>query len=101
MKDVDDYGQSRNERLIRAFAEQFQPALRVCQTLKINNLQADDGWTCSIWNSEHSIGVTAVVHGPGLLHAFVEASGESDPDDAAKVGKAMAAALFGALGNGW
>lgn len=85
--------QSANERIMRAFAAQFDPPLTVGSTQRINNVKANDAWTCSLWNEGRGIGVTAVVHGKQLLHAFIEASGESDPDDAAQVARVMAKAL--------
>jgi hypothetical protein len=86
-------GPSRNEQIIRAFAGQFNPPLPVVATLKLNNVPARDGWQAAWWSNDRGIGVTAVVHGNGLLHAFIEASGQSDPPDAAEVGKVMAKAL--------
>jgi hypothetical protein len=86
-------GQTRNEQIIRAFARQFTPPLPVVATMKINNVPARDGWMSSWWSEDRGLGITAVVHGPGLLHAFIEASGESDPEDAAETGKVMAKAL--------
>jgi hypothetical protein len=91
--DLPENGMSKNERVIRAFAAQFDPPLPVCGTQRLNNVPARDGWQAAWWSEDRGLGVTAVVHGNGLLHAFIEASGESDPADAAEVGKVMAKAL--------
>lgn len=95
MKDStpEDNGQTQNERTMRAFAAQFSPPLKVVSTQRLNSIKAHDAWTCSYWSEERGIGVTAVIHGKQLIHAYLEASGESDPDDAATVGKVIAKAL--------
>lgn len=66
-----------NERIIRTFADQFTPPLKVIRSERINNIKMPDAWTANYWNGEKSIGVTAVAHSNGL-HAFIEAAGTGD-----------------------
>lgn len=81
---------TKNERTIKAFAEQFDPPLAYVRTLRINNVPFPDAWQVSYWDSDKAIGITAVAY-EGQLHAFIEAAGRADI--AAGAGRAMAAAL--------
>jgi hypothetical protein len=81
---------TRNEQIIKAFADQFEPPLKYAQTLKVNNVSMPDAWQCSYWNNAKGVGVMAVVYS-GQIHAYVEAAGRAEI--AADAGKACAAAL--------
>jgi hypothetical protein len=78
MKDTDDEKEpSGNERMIRAFASQFNPPLRYVRTDRINNIKFPDAWVCSYWDDDKAIGITATVY-EGQLHAFIEAAGQGE-----------------------
>lgn len=87
MKDTDeDNGKSQNEAIIRAFARCFVPPLPVVGTERLNGERVHDGWQAAVWFQKQCVGLTAVVHGKGILRAWVETGGESDPKDAGNVG---------------
>lgn len=81
---------SENERIIRAFAAQFDPPLAVCRTERVNNLPVRDAWQAATWSTARQMGVMAVAYGNGL-HAYIEAAGDSSVAEDA--GKVMASAL--------
>jgi hypothetical protein len=81
---------TKNEAIIKAFAEQFDPPMTYVRTLRVNNVPFADAWQVSYWDNAKAIGITAVAF-EGQLHAFIEAAGRGDI--AAAAGKAMAIAL--------
>ena len=102
MKDTDeDNGKSQNEAIIRAFAACFTPPLPVVGTQRLNGEKVHDGWQAAVWFQQYSVGLTAVVHGGGILRAWVETGGDSDPEDAANVGHIFRRTLegFGCYGG--
>lgn len=84
---------TQNERIIRAFAAQFRPALNCIRTQRINGQKVHDGWQVARWDKARGIGVTAMVYGSQQLKAYIEAAGSSDEKDASEVGMVMAKAL--------
>lgn len=82
---------SENEAIIRAFADQFSPALRYVRTDKINNIRFPDAYVCSYWDSKRAIGITTTVY-EGQIHAFIEAAGSGE-QVAKDAGRVIAAAM--------
>jgi hypothetical protein len=92
MKDNDDDREmSGNERMIRAFASQFNPPLRYARTDRINNIRFPDAWVCSYWDDAKAIGITCTVY-EGQIHAFIEAAGSGE-QVATDAGQVMARAM--------
>jgi hypothetical protein len=92
-QDTDQKNGTSNEAIIRAFANSFSPPLPVVGTQRLNGERVHDGWQAAFWSQKHCVGLTAVVHGKGVLRAWVETGGDSDPADA----KAVAAIFRRAL----
>lgn len=68
---------TKNEQAIAAFCAQFNPPLRYVRTERINNAPIPDAWQTTVWDKEKSIGITVVVYMESI-HAYIEASGQSD-----------------------
>lgn len=81
---------TENEKIIKAFCDQFTPPLKYVRTERINNVPMPDAWQASYWDNARSIGVTTVAYSGGL-HAFIEAAGKGEI--AAEAGRVIAQAL--------
>jgi hypothetical protein len=76
-----------NELIARTFAAQFDPPLTVVKTQKVDQKPIPDAYTCSAWDKDRKLGVTAIASG-GNLKAYLEAAGPGEIAESA--GKAMA-----------
>lgn len=79
---------TKNEDLIRAFAESFDPALAYVRTERINGVKVPDAWTCSHWIKALGLGVMAVAVN-GQIRSYIESAGKGE--EAARIhGQAIA-----------
>src|SRR5262245_47909480 len=101
-KDSDDEDHkpemSANERIIRAFAAQFDPPLPICGTKQFATPAGlikvkSDAWQTAYCTPDQSFGVSCVIYGAQKIYAFLEANGETDEKDAIEVARAFAVAL--------
>ena len=81
---------TKNERIALTFAAQFSPPLLTVRTDTVHGEPAPGAYTCSHWDIERSLGVTAIVQ-DGKIRAFLEAVGEGEI--AASAGRVLAEAL--------
>ena len=63
-----------NKDIAEAFAARFTPPLNVVATQRVNGMPVKNGFMCAYHDQARSIGVTFVVFGPGVVHAFLEAT---------------------------
>jgi len=93
------FNMTENEKIAKAFAEQFSPALKYIRTERINNVPMQDAWQISYWDDARATGVTAVVFA-GQIHAYLESAGPGSiaADSARAFAKALG--LRGDLDNG-
>lgn len=96
-----------NERIMKAFCDQFTPPLRYTPTLRIANaafgtsepVALPNAFQVTWWDNQHSIGVVAASF-EGQIHAFIEASGRGNIAEHAGKVIAKALGLFTEPGNG-
>lgn len=81
---------SINRTIAERFAAEFEPALPVVRTERINGKPVRDAWLVAYYDKDTGRGITAHAYG-GKLHAYLEVLAPHDGAEAA--GQMMAKAL--------
>lgn len=68
---------AKNEQALRAFAERFDPPLKVVPTQNIAGQRVSYGYMAAYWNPDCEIGITALCWGRGHFKAYIEMTGAS------------------------
>lgn len=64
-----------NRKAAEAFANQFDPPLKIVGTEKIDGSPVANGFAVNWYDQEKEIGLTAVIWGNGHMKAYLEAVG--------------------------
>lgn len=73
-----------NKDIAEAFAARFTPPLKVVATQRVNGVPVPNGFMCACHDQGRNIGVTFVVYGPGVIHAYLEATAAQANEDVAE-----------------